>query len=194
MSEKELMERIKDLEEKLEQCKKREEELESMLNEYNEIIKKQFEAIDSFFENLGTKRIVDPLTRVYTKDHILKLLSHYHQKAFEENVEYALFSVKLSNLDDFKGMDKEKVLMISGKVLKECVRVPLDNVGRYSENIFLLIVTEVGKEVCGKIEKRIMDAFKSKLPSLNVEISYAFYPEEFEDLDKALEKLTGGIN
>jgi len=29
---------------------------------------------------------------------------------------------------------------------------------------------------------------------LNVEISYALYPEEFEDLDKALEKLTGGIN
>lgn len=193
MNEKELMERIKDLEERLEQCRKREEELESMLNEYNEIIKKQFETIDSFFENLGTRRIVDPLTRVYTKDHIIKLLAHYHQKAFEENAEYALFSVRLSNLDDFKGMEKERVLMITGKILKECVRVPLDNVGRYSEDLFLLIVTDVNKEVCEKIKKRIMDAFESKISSLNVEVSYSLYPEEFEDLDKALEKLTGGI-
>ena len=58
----ELLKRIEELEEKLRQCQQREQELEALIEEYNEVMKKQFQVFDDFFEKLGTTKMIDPLT------------------------------------------------------------------------------------------------------------------------------------
>lgn len=181
-----LLEKIRLLEEKLKACQERERELETLLSEYNDILKRQFQLFDEFFEKLGTKSMIDPTTRVYSRDHFMKLLSYQHQKSFEENIPYSIFMVKLSNLKELE--NKEMVLMKVGKSLKECVRVPLDSVARYSEDTFIMFTVDVNKEVSGKIMERISNSLEN-IPSLRVKLSFKNYPEDFVDLELALSEL-----
>jgi PleD family two-component response regulator len=183
----ELLKKIEELERKLRQCQEREKELESLIEEYNEVLKKQFQVFDDFFEKLGTKKMIDPLTRVYSKDHFLRLLSYQHQRSFEENTPYTIFFVKVQPSDT----DKESTLMKVGKVLKECVRVPLDSVGRYSEDIFALFVVDVSKSVAPKIAERIENSIKG-IPAEH-KIAFKSYPEDFMDLEKVLSELEKAV-
>ncbi|AAD35201.1 diguanylate cyclase [Thermotoga maritima MSB8] len=177
----ELLKRIEELEEKLRQCQQREQELEALIEEYNEVMKKQFQVFDDFFEKLGTTKMIDPLTRVYAKDHFLRLLSYQHQRAFEENTPYTIFFVKTKVSKN----EREKALMKIGKILKECVRVPLDSVGRYSDDTFALFVIGVGKETAPNIEERIKNHIES-IGGIEYSIAYKSYPEDFMDLEKAI--------
>ncbi|MCD6551347.1 MAG: diguanylate cyclase [Thermotoga sp.] len=184
----ELLKRIEELEKKLKQCQEREKELESLIEEYNEVLKKQFQVFDDFFEKLGTKKMIDPLTRVYSKDHFLRLLSYQHQRSFEENIPYTIFFVKVQS----RGEEKESTLMRVGKVLKECVRVPLDSVGRYSEDIFALFVVDVPKSVAPKIAERIENFIKD-IP-VEYKIAFKSYPKDFMDLEKAVSELKKAVS
>ena len=184
----ELLKRIEELEKKLKQCQEREKELESLIEEYNDVLKKEFQVFDDFFEKLGTKKMIDPLTRVYSKDHFLRLLSYQHQRSFEENIPYTIFFVKVQS----RGEEKESTLMRVGKVLKECVRVPLDSVGRYSEDIFALFVVDVPKSVAPKIAERIENFIKD-IP-VEYKIAFKSYPEDFMDLEKAVSELKKAVS
>ncbi|MFN3283403.1 MAG: diguanylate cyclase, partial [Pseudothermotoga sp.] len=62
----ELLKKIKILEDQLEYYRMRDAQMEQMLQEYNQFIKRQFELYDDFVKDIGTSRIVDPVTRVYS--------------------------------------------------------------------------------------------------------------------------------
>ncbi|PLV58704.1 diguanylate cyclase domain-containing protein [Thermotoga sp. KOL6] len=185
----ELIRKINELEEKLKRCQQRQQELENLIEEYNDVLKKQFQVFDDFFEKLGTKKMIDPLTRVYSKDHFLKLLSYQHQRSFEENTPYTIFFVKVKLPEE----EKERILMRVGKVLKECVRVPLDSVGRYSDDTFALFVVDASKTLAPKIKERI-ENFLKNISGIDYKVVYKSYPEDFMDLDKILSDLEKAVS
>ncbi len=189
MGEKELLARIKELEELLESCKQREKEMEQMLQEYNELVKRQFELFDSFVKDIGTKRLIDPLTRVYTKDHIMKLISYYHEKAFEERLEYGILAVRITNLDELLPLERESNLVLLGKILRDSVRVPLDSIGRYSEDTFIILLTDINKENAEKVRARVEEMIEVQMgDEVRVKTALRVYPEDGEDMEKLIEE------
>ncbi len=189
MGEKDLLDRIKELEEMLEACRQREKEMESMLQEYNELVKRQFELFDSFVKDIGTKRIIDPLTRVYSRDHIMKLISYYHEKAFEEGLSYGILTVRISNLEDLLPLERESNLVLLGKILRDSVRVPLDSIGRYSEDTFIILLTDVNKENAERVKERVNEMIKVQMgDEIEIRTSLKVYPDDGEDLEKLIEE------
>jgi len=189
VGEKELLARIKELEELLESCKQREKEMEQMLQEYNELVKRQFELFDSFVKDIGTKRLIDPLTRVYTKDHIMKLISYYHEKAFEERLEYGILAVRITNLDELLPLERESNLVLLGKILRDSVRVPLDSIGRYSEDTFIILLTDINKENAEKVRARVEEMIEVQMgDEVRVKTALRVYPEDGEDMEKLIEE------
>jgi GGDEF domain-containing protein len=187
VKEEELLEKIKELEQTLENCRQREKEIENMLREYNELVKRQFEMFDDFVRDIGTKRMIDPLTRVYSKDHIMKLISYYHEKAFEENSKYGILIVRITNLEKLLPLERESNLVLLGKSLRDSVRVPLDSVGRYSEDTFIILLTDISKENAEKVRKRVEDMLKLQLgDEVKFKTSLKIYPENGEDLEKLI--------
>lgn len=186
MSKDELIKKIKELENEVTILKSKQDELENLLNEYSEIVKKQFESFDRFISELGTKRMIDPLTRVYSKEHILKLISYYHQKAFEENFGYAILMIKLLDINKKDDFEKEQIIITLGKVLREAVRVPLDSIGRYSFNSFLVLLTEIKKEDAKAVKERIKQMISLKIPDINIDIKMATYPNDSRNIDELL--------
>lgn len=188
LSHEELIQRVRELEDEVTKLKMRETELEMLLSEYSSIMKKQFEVFDDFIKDVGTRRMIDPLTRVYSKEHMLKLISYYHQKAFEENFGYALITVTINEFDKMEQIDKEHVLLSIGKLLKELVRVPLDSVGRSSESQFMVLLTEVTKENSQKVKERIENALA--LHNISATVKMSNYPVDstnIEDLVRIVE-------
>ncbi|MEJ5257858.1 MAG: diguanylate cyclase [Fervidobacterium sp.] len=182
LSREELLRKVMELEDEVTRLKMRESELEILLNEYSSIMKKQFEVFDDFIKDVGTKRMIDPLTRVYSQEHLLKLISYYHQKAFEENFGYALVTITINNFEKMDQMEKEHTLLRIGKLLKELVRVPLDSVGRYAENQFMVLLTEITKEQAEKVRERIENAMA--LHNIDVTIKFASYPDDSTNLEE----------
>ncbi|HPT58700.1 MAG TPA: diguanylate cyclase, partial [Fervidobacterium sp.] len=66
LTKEELIQKVRELEDEVSSLKLKDDELELLLNEYSSIVKKQFEAFDDFIKDVGTKRMIDPLTRVYS--------------------------------------------------------------------------------------------------------------------------------
>ncbi|WP_448374877.1 diguanylate cyclase domain-containing protein [Fervidobacterium sp.] len=182
LTKEQLIEKVRELEDEVSRLRMRESELEMLLNEYSSIMKKQFEIFDDFIKDVGTRRMIDPLTRVYSNEHILKLISYYHQKAFEENFGYALVTITIKNFDKMEQMEKEHSLLSIGKLLKELVRVPLDSVGRAAEDQFIVLLTEVTKENALKVKERIENALA--LHNINAEVKFACYPDDSTNLEE----------
>ncbi len=186
----ELLKRIKELEEQLEACRQREREMEKLVQEYNELIKKQFEMFDEFVRDIGTKRLIDPLTRVYSKEHIMRLISYYHEKAFEEGLEYGIVVVRITNLDEMSPLERESQLVLLGKALRDSVRVPLDSIGRYSDDTFIVLLTDINKENAKRVVERLKDMIEVQLGSgENIKISLRVYPEDGNDLESLVNEL-----
>lgn len=181
MSREELIQKVRELEDEVSRLRMRESELEMLLNEYSSIMKKQFEVFDDFIRDVGTKRMIDPLTRVYSNEHMMKLVSYYHQKAFEENFEYALVSVRIGGFHQMDQIEKEHALLNVGKLLKELVRIPLDSVGRMSEDTFLVLLTEISRENAIKVRDRIEKALL--MHNIQPEIKFASYPSDSTNLE-----------
>jgi diguanylate cyclase (GGDEF)-like protein len=182
LTKEELIQRVRELEDEVSRLKMRESELEMLLSEYSSIMKKQFEVFDDFIKDVGTRRMIDPLTRVYSHEHILKLISYYHQKAFEENFGYALVTITINNFDKLEQMEKEHALLSIGKLLKELVRVPLDSVGRSAEDQFIVLLTEITKEHALKVKERIENALA--LHNIDATVKFAAYPEDSTNLEE----------
>lgn len=187
LSHEELIQKVRELEDEVSKLKMREAELEMLLSEYSSIMKKQFEVFDDFIKDVGTRRMIDPLTRVYSKEHMLKLISYYHQKAFEENFGYALITVTIDGFDKMDQIDKEHALLSTGKLLKELVRVPLDSVGRSSENQFMVLLTEVTKENSQKVRERIENALA--LHNIAATVKMSNYPDDSTNIEDLVKKV-----
>ena len=182
LTKEQLIEKVRELEDEVSRLKMRETELEMLLNEYSAIMKKQFEVFDDFIKDVGTRRMIDPLTRVYSNEHILKLISYYHQKAFEENFGYALVTITINNFDKMEQMEKEHSLLSIGKLLKELVRVPLDSVGRAAEDQFIVLLTEITKENATRVKERIENAVA--LHNIDATVKFACYPDDSTNLEE----------
>ncbi len=181
----ELERRIRELEEQLEKCRQREKEMEKLVQEYNELVRRQFEIFDDFVKDIGTKRIIDPLTRVYTKEHIMKLITYYHQKAFEENLNYGIIAARITNLGEMMPLERESQLVLLGKILRDSVRVPLDSIGRYSEDTFMILLTDINKENAEKVLKRIKDMIEVQMgEDIKMKLAMRVYPEDGENLEE----------
>ncbi|MCX7653715.1 MAG: diguanylate cyclase [Fervidobacterium sp.] len=187
LSHEELLQKVRELEDEIFRLRMRESELEMLLNEYSSIMKKQFEVFDDFIKDVGTRRMIDPLTRVYSKEHMMKLLSYYHQKAFEENFGYALITVTIDGFEKMEQIEKEQALLSTGKLLKELVRVPLDSVGRTSENQFMILLTEVNKENSQKVKERIENALA--LHNIPASVKISNYPDDSTNIEELVKKV-----
>jgi len=184
LTKEELIQKVRELEDEISSLKLKDDELELLLNEYSSIVKKQFEAFDDFIKDVGTKRMIDPLTRVYSNEHMMKLISYYHQKAFEENFGYALVTVTIKDFEKLTQIEREHALLTVGKLLKELVRVPLDSVGRASEDKFLVLLTEINHENSLKVKERIENALA--LHDINAAVKYACYPDDSTNLEELI--------
>ncbi|KAF2958636.1 diguanylate cyclase [Thermotoga sp. Ku-13t] len=185
MQEKEeLLKRIKMLEDQLEYYRSREAQMEQLIQEYNELIRRQFDLYDQFVRDIGTSRIIDPYTRVYSADHISKLIAYYHQRAFEENRSYGLILVRLTEKDE----NFEANLLALAKLLKNTVRVPMDSIGRLSEDTFAVLLTEINKENTRKVIER-MKSFIDQQLAIPVKISFRCYPEDTSNLEEMMKEM-----
>ncbi len=187
LTKEELIQKVRELEDEISSLKLKNDELELLLNEYSSIVKKQFEAFDDFIKDVGTKRMIDPLTRVYSNEHMMKLISYYHQKAFEENFGYALVTVTIEGFEKLTQIEREQALLTVGKLLKELVRVPLDSVGRASEDKFLVLLTEINHENSLKVKERIENAIA--LHDINAAVKYACYPDDSTSLEDLVDSV-----
>jgi len=186
--------RVQQLEDELQMCKQRERELEGLLDQYTELLKQELKDYDDFVGDIGTSKMIDPLTRVFNKDYFLKFLTYFHQRAFEEIIPYGVVLVKIKNYDELEksisDSDKWRTFSMQfGKSLKESVRVPLDTVGRLSKDTFAVILTEIDKDVMGKVVERI----KNRLESLDlgfgtpdIKMVHVHYPEDTINLEALL--------
>ncbi len=185
----ELLKKIKILEDQLEYYRMRDAQMEQMLEEYNQFIRKQFELYDDFVKDIGTSRIIDPITRVYSKEHMNRLITYYHQKAFEENKGYAIVMVRLCRENE----DFERHLAFIGKLLKNVVRVPMDSVGKVSDDTFAILLTDVNKEIAQKVVERVRDSLK-KSAEMNTKVAFRVYPDDGEDLEKLIQQLQSEVS
>jgi len=185
----ELLQRIKMLEDQLEYYRSREAQMEQLIREYNEFIRRQFDIYDQFVRDIGTSRIVDPYTRVYSAEHISQLVSYYHQRAFEENREYGLILVRLSQKDE----NFDANLLALAKLLKNVIRVPMDSIGRLNEDTFVVLLTEIGKENTRKVVQRIKTFIDQHL-AIPVKISFRSYPDDGSNLEDMMKQLQAEVS
>ncbi|MDI3472546.1 MAG: hypothetical protein PWQ20_243 [Thermotogaceae bacterium] len=191
---KELEKKIEKLEEKLEAYKKREEELESVIEEYNNLVRKQFEYFENFLSALGSNEFIDPMTRTLKKEFALKLLDFYHQRYFENSREFALVFIDVDKFEDINtrhGREKgDRVLIELAKTLKKCVRIPLDSVSRFGADEFVVILSEVTKEQATKIAQRLhkeCNNISMNEIDFSVTTSVVHFPSDANNISDALE-------
>lgn len=186
-----LRERIKWYESQIEQ-------MEGLINQYNELVRHEFDSLEMVVNKMGTHEIIDPVTRVYSKDHMLAYLRFIYSKAVEINLKCALV---FFDIDDFEKrtdkMEKSEVDILMreiGRFLKDTVRVPLDMVARIGFDEFLILITETSREDLSSIAKRINKAFEKKDFQVNEKtinmtatLSVVTFPEDSTELPKLLE-------
>ncbi len=185
----ELLQKIKMLEDQLEYYRAREAQMEQLIREYNEFIRRQFDIYDQFVRDIGTSKIIDPYTRVYSAEHISKLITYYHQRAFEENRSYGLILVRLAERDE----DFDANLLALAKLLKNVVRVPMDSIGRLNEDTFAVLLTEISKENTRKVVERMKSFIKEHL-AIPVKISFRSYPEDGSNLEEMVKQMQAEVS
>jgi len=176
---KDLEEKIKILESELEASRNREEEQEFLIQQYNSLVKEEFNTFDDFVQALVTRKIIDENTRVYSKDFFEKLFSLYYQKAFELNKECGIIIIKIPYMSKIKGDEKHIAERQVGKILRESVRIPLDIIARYSETTFIILLTDIVHDVFQIIRGRITDRLGNLTDyCANMEIKNFYIPDE----------------
>ncbi|MGC8611388.1 MAG: GGDEF domain-containing protein [Athalassotoga sp.] len=186
-----LKERIKWYESQIEQ-------METLINQYNELVRREFDNLENVVNKMGTHEVIDPVTRVYSRDHMLAYLNFIYSKAFEMNLKCALI---FFDIDDFeqrtKMLEKQEIDILMreiGKFLKNAVRVPLDMVARIGVDEFLILVTETPRENVISIAKRINKSFAAqkfeidgKMIGMTCTISVVTFPEDSQEITKLLD-------
>ncbi|HNV04557.1 MAG TPA: diguanylate cyclase [Petrotogaceae bacterium] len=154
---KKLEKRVLELEGEVELYKQKLMEMDYLVEQYNELVKNEFNSFDDFVQNLVTRKIIDENTRVYSKDFFDKLFAIYYQKSFELKKECGIIILTIPALKSSFGEAKKRMEREVGKVLRESVRIPLDFIARYHEDRFVILLTDIVDEVFEKITVRIQD-------------------------------------
>jgi len=174
------------------------QKMEELIAQYNELVKKEFNNVENVIGKIGTKDVIDPTTRLYSRDHMLNYLNFFHSKAFQESIDYALIFV---DMDDFEEKTKEfskeenDILMREiGKFLKNMVRVPLDIVSRLGTDEFLVLLTQISKDAAITVANRINDGcakgtfkIEDKSVKLTCTVSVIHFPNDGSQLSQMLE-------
>ncbi len=173
--------------------------MEELIGQYNQLVKKEFDNVESVIGKLGTKEVIDPVSRLYSRDHMLNYLNFFHSKAFQEKIDYAILFV---DVDDFaeviKSLNKEEkeiLLRKIGKFLKDTVRVPLDIVSRLGEDEFLILLTQIPKKEAISVATRVNKGFAktefsigAKDVKLTCTASVVHFPSDGSQLSEMLKK------
>ncbi len=183
--------RIKWFEEQIEQ-------MENLIKQYNDLVRHEFDSLESVVNKMGTHEVIDPVTRVYSREHMLAYLNFIYSKAAQSNLKYALI---FFDIDDFSqktdGMEKARIdsmMRETGKFLKEAVRVPLDIISRLGMDEFLILITETSRKDALSVAERIQMSFAQKhfqtgngQIQLTATLSVVTFPEDSKELSKLLE-------
>jgi len=194
----ELRRKVRELEERIEWYEENQKHLENLIDEYNELVKKQFEDYDELMKEIGSRTAIDPITRTYNRNYIMKLMGMCHQKAFEDKKKYALIFLdvdKFGRINERYGRDAgDKVLTRIARFLKANLRIPLDIIGRIGADEFLVLLMEISKDDAIKVAKRLhenLGEFEMKLDGenlkINVSVSMVHYPEDGNSVEELLE-------
>jgi len=109
------------------------------------------------------KALIDPLTRLWNRDGIAKLLEK--RKAYSEKSGQP-FVVAMLDLDHFKEVNDNHGHLAGDKVLVEVARRlrggarEFDTVGRYGGEEFIIVMPDVDKIMAGKICNRILEKLR----------------------------------
>ncbi len=174
------------------------QKMEELIGQYNDLVKKEFDNVENVVGGMGTREVIDPVTRVYSRDHMLNYLNFFHSKAFQEDIKYSLIFV---DIDDFEKKtselsqeDEKLVLREIGKFLKEMVRVPLDTISRLGNDEFLILLTEISKQDSINVAERINMScserkFKAGAASLQFTctVSIVYFPDDETQLSNLLD-------
>lgn len=186
------------LKEKIKWYESQIEQMENLINQYNELVRREFDNLESVINRMGTHEVIDPTTRVYSREHMLAYLNFICSKAFEMNLEYTLIFLDIDDFDQrTKMFEKNEIDLLMreiGKFLKNAVRVPLDMVSRIGLDEFLILITETSRDNAISIAKRINKSFSTqkfnvdgKMLGMTCTISVVSFPEDSRELAKLLE-------
>ncbi len=173
------------------------QKMEELIAQYNQLVKKEFDNVENVIGKIGTKEVIDPITRLYSRDHMLNYLNFFHSKAFQESIDYALIFVDVDDFEkkikELSNEEKEILLREIGKFLKNMVRVPLDIVSRLGEDEFLILLTQISKDAAISVANRINSTcqkseFKlgEKSVKLTCTVSLVHFPTDNSQLSNML--------
>ena len=174
------------------------QKMEELIGQYNQLVKKEFDNVENVIGKIGTNEVIDPVTRLYSRDHMLNYLNFFHSKAFQESIDYALIFVDMDDFEEktrnFTKEEKEILLREIGKFLKNMVRVPLDIVSRLGSDEFLILLTQISKDTAISVANRInsgclKNEFKvhDKTIKLTCTVSLIHFPSDGSQLSEMLE-------
>ncbi len=181
----------------MEENKKLKEEIkmsEMLMEKYHFLIYQGFNDFQNLLENFGSYEILDPLTRVFSFEHFLNYIKFYHSLAQRKEKPYTIAKLKFVNYGYICGEKSNEIcnyaLLKIVSILKKKLRIPLDVVGRISQDSFAILLVEVDKDGAKKILNRIVDPitkedFVVNKVNLNIEIKTDFlsFPDDISTID-----------
>ena len=144
-------------------------------------------------ENFGSYEILDPLTRVFTLEHFINYVKFYHSLAQRKEKQYNLVKLRLENYAKICGEKSNEIcnyaVLKLVSVLKKSLRIPLDVIGRISQDTFSILIVEVDKTKAEKIMDRVLssvkDGFVINNTSVQTDLScdFASFPDDIKTID-----------
>ena len=185
------------IEDLMKENKKLKEEIkmsEMLMEKYHFLIYQGFNDFQNLIENFGSYEILDPLTRVFSSEHFLNYVKFYHSLAQRKEKTYTIVKLTFENYGKICGEKSNEIcnyaLLKIVSVLKKKLRIPLDVIGKISQNSFAILIVEVGKEGAQKIIKRITNTitgedFVINNTSLDIKLKTDFltFPDEIKTTD-----------
>lgn len=183
----------------LEGCKKRDlESLEILAIQLSMEIEK-----DHLYEKVRNLSIIDGLTQIYQKRHLTTLLKEELQRLEKKKKTCSVLMVDIDHFKDFNDtfghlvgdiLLKELSLSIQGNLR------PMDLVGRFGGEEFLIALPETTQDEAMQIAQRIRHDVQSqnfmihdKLFKLTLSIGISNFPDQSKNLDQLIEMADEGL-
>jgi GGDEF domain-containing protein len=180
----------------MEENKKLKEEVkmsEMLMEKYHFLIYQGFNDFQNLIESFGSYEILDPLTRVFTLEHFINYVKFYHSLAQRKEKQYNLVKIKFENYAKICGENSNEIcnyaVLKLVSILKKSLRIPLDVIGRISQNTFSVLIVEVNKTKAEKIMDRILSSVKDGFiindTSVKADLNCNFlsFPDEIKTID-----------
>ncbi|MBT9164884.1 MAG: Cyclic di-GMP phosphodiesterase response regulator RpfG [candidate division WS2 bacterium] len=149
------------------------------------------------FEETQRLAATDPLTGVWNRGHVEKLLKTELERAHRFHQEFSVLLIDLDNLkffnDTYGHSAGDKVICMLAQLLLNTCR-EIDIVGRYGGDEFVVILPETDAPGATVVGERILTALKkeafwtpkaTRVP-INITIGVASYPSDADEVDRLL--------